>query len=303
MPRFAAAALAISAAAASATVYAATPDGGTISPSQKKVDWTGQLFNSGPIWDAWHADPSIPCPSDLQCDAFNLKVAGAGDVAISVGIDANPANGAPDAGIRITKPDESYVYASGESTAATPFTFVLEGAEAGDYVVHATDSLYGSPHDYAASAVLDTGAPAGGGGGTTNAGGGNTGGGGGNTGGGSTPPPSNNQQQPAPQQQQQPSTAPRDFTLTAKAPKVSARKAKKSFRVAVTTSRPIEKVTVFLKKGKKTVGGGTVKPFAGKGAVKVSSKGRLKKGSYDLVVLGQDGTVRVGRTIKLKIAR
>ena len=282
----------IALALAATGAYAATPPGGEVSGGKPEVKWGGELFNSGPVYNAWEVDPSAPCPSDDQCDPFTLTVGSAGNLTLSIADSAAPSNGTAAAGFRVQKPDGSYVFSGGDSTATTPYSFTLEGVQPGRYVLHAADAVFGCcvPHGYSASAHLK----AAGGGPTLPA----------------TPPtppppsdpgpPTTAPQPPAPAPE---STAPRDFTLTARAPRVSARRAKRSFRVAVTTSRAIEKLTVSLKKGKRTVGSGTLAPFSGKGSVRLTSKRRLKAGRYQLVVVGQDGGVSVARTLRLRIRR
>ena len=195
------------------------------------------------------------------------------------------------AGIRVEKPDGSYAYVSGESGQDVDLILTLEKAAAGDYTVHTVASYYcrGSTN-YNARARMNVPAPA-------------------EQPGPQPAPQPQPQPQPAPQNQpapqQAPSQTPSDFALTAKAPKVSARKTRKSrrFSVPVTTSRAIQKLVLTLKKGKKTLGTATVSPFSGKGSVALRSKSRLKKGTYDLVVVGTDQGVTVGRTLKLKVSR
>lgn len=303
MSRLAVAVMATGVAATAA--YAATPGSGEVSNAAPEVAWSGTVTSGGVQFNAWTEDPSAPCAEGQTCDPFKLKVTDQGDVIVRVTTGAEDDRGNETSnGVRVTKPDGSYAFFSGTSSADAPFEFKIEKAK-GDYTLHTVDSFVCcGPLPYNASATLaGAAAPAPAPAPADNQG--NQGGGGGS----SQPAPSNNpappaQPAPAPQPQtQQRSTTPSDFTLTAKAPKVSARKARKSFKVAVTTSRPIQKLTVFLKKGKKTVGGGTVNRFKGKGSVKVNSKGRLKAGSYQLSIVGQDGTVRVARTIKLRIRR
>lgn len=310
MPRVALVA-AIAAGAVAATAYAAKPGEGTISKSAPEVAWSGELTSSATQYNTWNNNPAAPCANERVCDPFKLKIVDGGNTLIKHEVSMQDDNGENvDAGIRVTKPDGSYLFVTGPSGPGTPLEVVLENAKAGDYTLHAVDSFVCcGAIPYGTIATL------------TAAGGSGTGGSGGSTGGGNnqttpkpqpqpqpSPSPSPQPQpqpQPAPAPQQPSAAAPSDFTLSAKAPKVSAKKIRKSksFRVSVTTSRKIQRLTVQLKKGKKSVGGGTVTPFPGKAAVKVKSKGRIKPGSYTLEIVGRDGAIRVGRTIKLKIRR
>jgi hypothetical protein len=304
MPRLAMTAAAIGVAAA-AGAQAATPESGTVSQSAPRVQWTGELYNSGTVWNAWLADPNAPCPNDLQCDPFALKVANEGDVTVSINLGVVPGNGNGDAGLRVTRPDGTRTYATGESTPDIPFVFTIEAAEPGDYQLHVTDSLIGGtqPHGYSANALLEGfGAPPPPPAPPPSGGGGGGGGGGGQSGGGGEQTqPASSSQQPGQAQSQ----ARRDFTITARTPRVSARRVRrtKAFTVPVTTSRAIQKLTVVLKRGRKTVGGGTVNRFRGRGNVRVKSKSRIPAGSYQLVITGHDPGVRVVKTLRLRVRR
>jgi hypothetical protein len=121
----------------------------------------------------------------------------------------------------------------------------------------------------------------------------------------SQPAPSGGDQPQTTQSTDQRSTTPTDFALTATAPKVSAKKAKKlrSFSVSVKTSRAIQTLTATLRKGTKTVGKGTVKGFSGNGKIKVAVPESLKAGSYTLSLVGNDNGVIVARNLKLKITK
>ena len=306
-PRLALSLVAIGAAATAA--QAASPEGGTISKSEREVTWSGSLTSSGTYYNAWMEDPSVPCENPPQgataCDPFNLKIAETGDASVTLNlagtaVQGNNGNG----GIRVTKPDGSYVYVTGESGDNVPLVLDLPGAAAGDYVVHSVASyVCCGPTDYRAAANFKSGAaPA------PPAGGGQQ----------QTPPPSGGDQpapqpqpqptpeQPAPPQQQQSSQGQlTSFNLTAKAPKLSSRKVRKSkgFSVRVATSRPIQKLTATFRKGKKTLGKVTVTNFKGSGAVKFKYNRKLKPGIYSVTLVGNDRGVTVGRTLKLRVRR
>jgi hypothetical protein len=300
MTRLALAALASGAVAAAAS--AATPAEGTISNSSPQVGWTGTLRSSGTYYNSWAQDPSIPCqnpPSGATvCDGFGLKIGDAGSALITVNLQNAALQGNNgSAGIRVEKPDGSYVYVQGESGKDVPLELDLADAAKGDYMVHTVASyVCCNESTYLAKAALTSAPPQG------------------QPPAQQQPPASSGGGQPAPQPEPQPQPAPQqagsraapsDFVLTAKAPKVSAKKARKakSIAVAVTTSRPIQKLTATLKKGKKTIGTGTLTAFKGKGTLKVKVPRTLKKGSYQLLIAGSDNGVTVARTLKLTIRK
>ena len=304
-PRLALSLIAVGAAATAA--QAATPEGGEVSSSKPSVSWSGALFNSGPQFSAWEADPSAPCAGPEVCDPFELKVSKAGSLTVTLGDSAAPSNGTATAGYRITKPDDTYEFVYGESTVEAPFTYTFD-AKAGTYVFHAADAVFGCcvPHDYFGKAALESaGGPPPGGGGEQTPGGGNPA----PPSGGGTPPaggdPAPASPQPAPTQTQAPSSGPQGFTLTAKAPKLSSRKVRKSkgFSVRVATSRPIQKLTATFRKGKKTLGKVTVANFKGSGVVKFKYNRKLKPGTYSVTLVGNDSGIAVARTLKLKVRR
>jgi hypothetical protein len=281
--------------AAAPGAQAATPENGTISASTPKVAWSGSLNNAWVTWNAWFLDPSAPCAHSTQCDQFDLKLATDGDLVFRAASDATYDDGSvPSVGIRIEKPDGEIVYGYGDGGTDKPLEVAVDGAEAGDYVVHVTEATAAVGTDpsigYTANAeLLGAQAPA-----------------------APAPPAPPAVDQPAPPaaaapaaEQRADSSAVSAFTLTAKAPSVSARKAKKSksFSVKVTTSRAIQGLTATLKKGKKTVGTGKVTAFGGNGAVKVRVPKNLKAGTYQLVLTGTDGGMNVSRTLTLKIKR
>jgi hypothetical protein len=284
MLRLAAIAAAMGTTAVSVAV-AATPDSGKVSKAEPIVEWGGSTTSGAVILNAWENDPSTPCPpsdGNGPCDPYALTIDEKGTVDIVAKPLGQSDDGTPvTIGLRVEKPDGSIAYTSAEEQA----TLTLEDAEKGEYTVTVADAfICCGPQDYQASATMRVPAPAAAPGDAPQ---------------GGTPPAGGGQpQQPAPQQNQ-PSSTPTDFALTAKAPKVK-RKAR-SFKVPVTTSRSVEKVTITLKKGSKTLGSGTFAPFPGKGSVKVKASKKLAKGSYKLVVVGQDGGVAVARTLKLKV--
>jgi hypothetical protein len=289
MLRAAAVAVAAGTTAVSVAV-AAAPESGTISKAEPFTEWMGEVTPGGGAWfNSWQSDPSVPCP-DQGCDPYTLTVTDAGDLVIRQRQqDLTSAGTNPEGGIRVEKPDGSYVYAFGESGPETDLVLELEGATPGDYVVNNVVSYFccGTFAYQADAGYKGATAPP-------------------EPGGGEEAPPAQNpppqgppaEQPPAQQQQQQPAQQ-TDFALTAKARKVKRRA--RSFKVAVTTSRAVERVTITLKKGSRKLGSGTIAPFPGKGSVRVKASRRLARGKYKLVVVGQDGGVSVARTLSLRV--
>jgi hypothetical protein len=285
----AAAVTAVAVTSAVGVATAATPDSGTVSNAEPLVEWGGSTTSGALILNAWENDPTTPCPpaqGNGPCDSYALTVGDKGTVDVTAKPLGQPDDGSTASiGVRVEKPDGSIAYTSGEGEAK----LALENADKGDYTVTVADAfICCGPQDYQASAAMRGAAPPADGGGEQ------------------TPPaqnpPAQNPpagSQPAPQQQSQPSTTPTDFTLTAKAPKVRGKA--RSFKVGVSTSRSVERVTVTLRKGSKTVGSGKLAPFPGKAKIKVKASRKLAKGSYKLVVVGQDGGVTVARTLSLKV--
>src|SRR3712207_1833867 len=78
--------------------YASTPTSGEVSGAKPEMKWGGELFNSGPVYNAWDVNPSAPCPSADQCDQFTLTVGSAGHLTLSIADSAAPSNGTAAAG-------------------------------------------------------------------------------------------------------------------------------------------------------------------------------------------------------------
>ena len=251
------------------------------------VTWTGSFTGSGTFYTAWDEDDSLNC-SAPACDTFQLEVAdGPANLRLKLRVQTRPAaGGTGGGGFRVTKPDGTRVWAKGDSGPETDFVLNIRGATNGNYRIDAVASyICCGTNAYEASAELlladappGGSPPAGDPAPTPPSGGGSQGGGSGQA---------------------------QDFSLQAKAGRLSARKVNKrrSFGVAVTTSRRIQNVTAQLAKGKKVLGKGRLAPFPGKGTVKLKFRKKLKAGRYKLTVRGIDGNVIVSRTVSLKVKR
>ena len=275
--------LAATAALATAAT-AATPESGSVSKATPKVQWdaatTGSYFVLNPMNSA-AAD--VPCEAP-SCDAFALTVA---DDAPDLEIVVNAQTDAADvvAGVRVERPDGTVEYGRGPSSTKSAFKFKIKNATKGDYQVGIVDNSLEMAHKATAALIFPAAAapepeP------------------------GASPAPGTNPQ-PQPQPQPQPGAQPEGFTVDAKVGKVSARKARKGKTIAVkaSSSRAIERMTVTLKKGKKALGSATAAPFPGTGTLKLKLKSALKKGTYSLLVVGNDGSRNTGKTIKIKVVK
>lgn len=260
---------------------AATPEGGDLKKGVK-LKWSGDLTSSGVYYNAWADDPSIECqPQAGNCDKFALNVIDGGEVLLKARLDSTAAQGNNGgAGIRIKLPDNSYVYQQGESGPDTDLTVKLKDAKPGKYEVTTVASFVCCGTSGYSETAEYGGAPA--------------------------PAPVQPSQPAQPQPGQPVSPAPpQDFKVGAKVGKVSAKKAKKgkAISVKVSSSRSIERMTLILKKGSKKVGTATLAPFPGSAKMKVKLSKALKKGSYVLSVVGQDGNRTVAKNIKVKVTK
>ena len=266
----------------SATVaVAADPPAGEVSNASPKVAWKGVVMNSMPAFHAQHTgqNDDAPCQAPA-CDTFALKVKDAAPEMI-ITVDAGE-NDAANVGVRVKMPDGSYVRAAGPSSSSkAPLKLKIKPAPAGDYVVDYTNYYVGGEIEYNGTATLTV--PGGAGPVPTAV---------------PTPPPGPGEPAPGP--------APESFTLAVKAPKVSAKKAKKgkSFAVGVTVSREVDSVTAILRKGSKEVGRGSAGKVAKTAKVKVLLAKALKKGAYKLYVEAKDASgAKVSKTVKLTVKK
>jgi hypothetical protein len=251
---------------------AATPADGTVSKSNPKLAWTGQLAESAIAYNAFLVGAPTPC-SAPTCDTFTLTVAEEG---VDLVLNIKPAADT-ETGFRITKPDGSVDFNAAGSTAAKGHTITIEKASKGQYTLDAVNTFVGIPNDYKATAELRFGGAA-------------------------LPPTAEPTVAPAPGEPNgsgnSSSGAPPAQTarLTIKAGKQSAKKLKKAkyFTVAVTSNEPVAKVKVVLARGTTQVGGGTLAQLNGHGKVNVRIKSKLKPGKYSMSVGAYDAK---GRTV------
>jgi hypothetical protein len=280
-------ALTLTAAAVAATTaaQAADPGEGKVSAASPTVSWKGLVASAGVSQNAWNQDPAAPCDAPA-CDTFTLEVADQANLQLKLkGFRENTAGGDPTCSIRVTAPDGKQTHNTGPCGPKTEMKVTIKNAAKGKYVLDIANSHVvntSGPENYEASATLVVPPPA------------------------VSPPPSGGPAPAptttAPPAQQQPAAA----TLTAKAPKLSARKLKKAkkFTVKLTSSAPLTGVNGILVNKKKQVGGGRLASLNGSGKLVVKLKKLLKNGSYQLSVGGRDAQGRNAVVaIKLKIKK
>ena len=270
---YASLAAATAATSAAAVATAADPASGTVSASAPKVTWTGSTTSSVSAFHAQHTAENDDAPCEAPtCDSFALKVEAAADLTVSV--DAGESEAA-NVGVRVKLPDGSYVRTKGPAGPGKPLKLKIKAAKIGDYVVDYTNYYIDGPVEYngaAELAVPSTTAPASG---------------------------------LAPAGPQAPPPA-QSFTLAVKAPKVSARKAKKgkTIAVGVTVSREVQSITSILRRGKTEVGRGSLGRTAGSAKLKVLVAKKLKKGRYSLYTEAVDAQgTKVSRTVAVKVKK
>lgn len=274
------------------TAIAADPENGTVNDATPKVTWKGEVTGStvalfGMAGASDSGDPGrAPCEAPT-CDTFTLQVAKQADLSIG----ADVAGDGILIGLRIKKPDGSSLFTLEEASKGKPVVVKFKKAAVGEYVVDYT-SQTDEPTGYDAFAEIPAPAPA-------------------------TPPPSEPAPAPEPGGQQQPppaapapAPAAQNIDLTIKPGKASARKLKKSRKLAatVTVSREVAKLTGFLRKGSKTIG--KVSRGTTAGTVKVTLKlsktaaKKLKKGAYTLTFVADDGKgTTASKTVKVKVTK
>lgn len=258
-------------AAAAVPAIAATPESGEVSAASPKVEWKGNaggyLFTVGTDANEGYPD----CPPSL-CDEFALTVKDQADLTVSVTTD----DGTGFTTMEVEDPDGNVSYnggADGQDTTVVK----LKKAKPGAYVVRAsTNNPPGAGDAYSAFASLAVAAPP------------------------AAPAPSE-PAAPAPSQPgAQPSSAP---TITVKAGRLSARKAKKKLTIGLSSDGRVSGLVATLKKGSRKVGSGKLAELNGAGRIALKVK-RLKKGSYTFDVRGKsDAGNVVGTRVKLKIGR
>jgi hypothetical protein len=248
---------------------AATPSSGTLSTSTPQVKWSGTLTSSGIFYNLWTIDPTLAC-APPTCDPFTLKVAdGVHNMSIKLNINSeNATGGDPGAGIRVQSPDGAYQYTQGTAGAKTTMTLKFKDPKPGDYEINTVASHVCCGDDpYTQRAEIPELIPVEEGG----------------------------TLRVVPQ-------------LTLKASGVSARKLAKSrkYKVTVTTTAPLTKVTAKLLKGKKSLASAKAESLEGTATLvlKLTKKAKPKAGTYTLVVSGVDGAgTQTTAAVKIKFRR
>ena len=275
--------------AASLPALASTPESGTVSKDSPSVKWEGSAAGYGviPVNLLLEAGGQGPAPCEAPaCDSFALKVTDKYDLDVVATSRSGTA-----VEMHVVKPDgETIVARDAESDKVK---IRVKGAAPGDYTVEVLTNDTAEAGGYDATATLVTGAAAPGG--TTPSGG---------------PPPPNpgtppsTEPQPQPQPGSPPASQPQPAaSLGLKTKKLSARKAKRRFKLVVTSSKPVTDFKMVVKKGKKIVSRGKLKTLSGKAAVKLKVKRKLKRGTYTVAMTAKDGAQTVGLVTKLKVAR
>jgi len=291
-------------AALGSSAYAATPEQGTLSSSEPRFSWSGSVTASwGPRNVAnTTGDDSVPCEQPY-CDSVVLKVADGGKYLIA-GADA-PQDG-DQVTIRVHLPNGDIVVADGDAGPGSPFTVQVDDAAKGDYAVDYMTYYVDGPVQFAGFASLGVPLFATEGGDST-------------SGSGSTQQEGQQQQQSPPPSSEQapanPASAPpaapapapvRAIALTAKAPKLSARRLRRSkgFTVPVTVSRGVASITATLTKGRRVMGAGRAGATARAAKLRVKLRKRLKAGRYQLTLVADDGAgTRTVKTLKVRVRR
>lgn len=266
-------------AGSSAIAIASEPSSGTISSASPSIAWTGSTTGS-----YWVLNPMNNAPEDVPCeqptcDTFALTLADQGTLTVAKEIETDSETAT--AGIRVTFPDGTVLYANGPSSTGKPLKSVIKNAKPGDYTIDLINNFVaGATYKGSASlpvaaapAPAPTAAPAP----------------------GATPPPSG-----------QPATR-TDFKLSVKvARKLSSRKLRKGRKLtaAVKVSSPVTSMTAKLLKGRKTVATGSLGQVAKSAKLGLKLKSNLKKGSYSLVVTATNSeNTSVTKIVKLKVKR
>lgn len=261
-------------AVASVTAVASTPSSGKVSKAAPKTQWSGSNISGAVAFNAINQNDTTPCEAP-SCDSYSLEVVDpGGELSIKVGLALEASEGDATALVRVTDPAGKALVSSGPSSAAKPFKVTVKNAAAGVYTVDVTDSFVCcGPSEYAASAELSFGAPAG------------------------TPE--------APAAPAAPNAAPAP-SFSVKAATVSAKKVNKAKKLAatLTSSAKLSQVRVILVQGKKQFGAGTLASLDGTAKATVKLKRKLKKGTYAFAASGIDGQGRkVVAGVKFKVKK
>ena len=258
--------------------FAATPETGTISTAQPRVEWSGTSGGYG-ITAAniliTTAGERMICEAPF-CDTFTLEVA-EGGVDMTVAVTSEQSDITT---VEVEKPDGSWEYTNGiepegtEPDHTTKFRF--KKAAKGTWIVRIMSNANAGTDPYVGVAELLLPAAA-------------------------APAP------PAPAAPGEPGEPAAPVSLTvAKPGTLSARKLNRarSLKASVTSSGPVTDVTAVLKYGRKVVGKGALASLNGTRKLKLKLTRRLKPGRYVLAVLGKaESGSTVGGGVPVKIRR
>ena len=238
---------------------AAEPGSGEVSKASPRVIWTGSTTNSWFNYTLINADNSADCTAPL-CDRFTLKVVDGGfDMVVKVRADSQTTDGANvTGGVRITAPDGSGSWTTGETGPDKDLKVTVKKAVAGEWLIDYTNTFVGGAQTYAASAEL------------------------------LVPPPAVAPAAPMPAAP--PAAAPAAVTLSAKP---FAAKAGRKLVARLRSSGSLTGLTAVLAKGGKKLATGKLAALNGNGKLTIRPKRRLKPGRYLLTVTGKDAAGRV----------
>ena len=255
-----------------AVATAADPPNGKVGKDSPQVKWTGSLtqpYGGGYVpFFATEGAADTPCQSP-SCDRFELEVAD-GPANLDFQLTMTSLEGGFDT-IRIIKPDGEVVYVTDQEDG--PLKTRIKNAANGKYMVDVTSGSKTQAEYEAVATLAVAGAPA-------------------------APAPTTTPVPVSP-----PATAPAPVGVTATPPKVSARKANRARKIALTVNTTRDAaVRAELRRGKKTVaaGGGRVN---GTGKVTLKVKGKLGPGVHTLVVTASDGQTQGKSTRRLKVRK
>ena len=263
---------------AGVTAVASTPSSGKVGKSAPTAKWAGENTSGGVTGRQWDSNPDAAC-SAPTCDTYALDVLDAGgDLNLKVNLQVDGTGGDGTVYVRITDPSGKVTVLSGDSSPATTFKASVKGAAAGTYTIDITDAFLccgATPYTAQADLVFPVAA---------------------------APAPTT----PTPTTPTGPAPAPSATTMTAKAPTVSAKKANKAKKLAVTltSNGPVSKVRVVLVKGSKQLGAATLASLSGTKKVTVKFKGKLKPGTYGFAAGGTDAAGKPVQTgVKFKVKK
>lgn len=250
-----------------AAALAAEPGSGEISSSSPRVIWTGATTNSYFNYTLINADNTGDCTAPF-CDRFTLKVADGGvDLTVKVRLDGQTSDGANgQGGLRITLPDGSATWTTGESGPDKDLKATVKKAKAGEYLIDFTNTFVGGEQTFAASAELLF-----------------------------PPPPV----APAVVAPATPAPAPAAAAATVLTAKPFTARAGKKLTAKLSSSGPVSGLTAVLAKGGKKLATARLARLDGAGKVTLKPKRKLRPGRYLLTFTGKDAG---GRSVSAQTA-